>query len=128
MGSGLLATSQVLILRAGVGTIANVSPPDFHYVGLHVRLECLLCSQHLPETRDKTPVSGPKLEGRSDGTLQGQKCTTRHDTFPSLPFSPASALLTVGALVRTLEDLGTPLPNTCTLTGFTIWPCEWPCF
>lgn len=56
-----------------------------------------LLSWQLPEARGKTLVSGQKLEGGSDGTCQGQKCTSCYHAFPSLLFSPASILRTAGA-------------------------------
>lgn len=75
---------------ARVGGTAGALPHDFHRLGLRAWPECFLCSQQLPEPRGKTPVSAPELEGRSDGACQGQKCTSHHNTFPSLRFCPVS--------------------------------------
>lgn len=40
------------------------------------------------------PISGQKLEGRSEDAHKGQKCMSCYNTFPSLPFAPVSILTT----------------------------------
>lgn len=80
---------------ARMGSTTGALPRDFHCLNFCARLECFLCSHSsFQSLRGKMPISGQKLEGRSEDAHQGQKCMSCYNTFPSLPFVPVSILRT----------------------------------